>query len=87
MIATGKLLQETRGGELPHLLVRRRDWKMAQSTGAPSHMSWALARIFDIYGTQSDFGNAQDQAVRDFIVSLAPFADEDAKDPSLTRSR
>ena len=61
------------------------NWKTAQSTGALSYMSYEQAEEFsDIYSTQSELNNAQLQAARDAIISLAPFATANDNDPDPT---
>lgn len=60
-------------------------WLTAQSTGALAYMPYASAQQYaDIYSTQALLATAQQQAARDAIVSLGPFADadDDAQDPT-----
>lgn len=48
-------------------------WKTAQSTGAFSYMPYAQAQEYsDIYDQQHEIDDAEAQAVRDTVVSVAP---------------
>jgi hypothetical protein len=61
-------------------------WKTAQATGAASYMSYEQAQQYaDIYATQDELAEAEKQAARDAILSLAPFMDADAHRPDPTR--
>ncbi len=61
-------------------------WKTAQETGAAAYMSYAMAQQFaEIYVTQDDLADAEKQAARDAILSLAPFMDADQHRPDPTR--
>jgi hypothetical protein len=61
-------------------------WKTAQATGASAYMPYANAQeCASIYGTQDALDDAEKQATRDAILSLAPFMDSDddkAPDPT-----
>ena len=58
-------------------------WKTAQTTGALSYMPYSRAQEYAaLYGLQDDFDVAQKQAVRDAIVSIGPFLNEDVTDPA-----
>jgi hypothetical protein len=49
-------------------------WKTAQSTGALSYMPYERAQQYsNIYSMQNDIRDAEHQAVRDTILSIAPF--------------
>jgi hypothetical protein len=49
-------------------------WKTAQATGASAYMPYARAQEYaDIYLTQDLLADAEKQATRDAILSLAPF--------------
>ena len=49
-------------------------WKTAQSTGALSYMPYERAQEYaDIYSAQSEIREAEHQAVRDTVLSIAPF--------------
>jgi hypothetical protein len=49
-------------------------WKTAQSTGALSYMPYERAQEYaKIYGAQNEIGEAEHQAVRDTVLSIAPF--------------
>lgn len=51
-------------------------WRTAQSTGALSYMPYATAQEYSsLYSLQGEIDIAQHQAVRDAILSLAPFTD------------
>jgi hypothetical protein len=49
-------------------------WKTAESTGALSYMPYERAREYaKIYSAQNDIREAEQQAVRDTVLSVAPF--------------
>jgi hypothetical protein len=49
-------------------------WKTAQSSGALSYMPYTQALAYSkIYSAQNEIGAAEHQAVRDTVVSVAPF--------------
>ena len=49
-------------------------WKTSQSTGALSYMPYERAEKYArIYSAQSEIGEAEHQAVRDTVLSIAPF--------------
>ena len=55
-------------------------WRTAQSTGALALMPYSSAQEYaQIYATQAAFESAERQAVRDAILSVAPFAGEKDK--------
>jgi len=63
-------------------------WKTAQSTTALSYMSYAQAEEYsDIYSTQTELYNAEQQAARDAIISLAPFVNTSDTDPDPTEGQ
>ena len=63
-------------------------WKTAQSTTALSYMSYAQAEEYaDIYTAQTELYNAEQQAARDAIISLAPFVNMSDKDPDPTEGQ
>ncbi|WP_254061860.1 hypothetical protein [Granulicella sp. L60] len=56
-------------------------WRTAQSTTALSYMPYARAEEYaDIYTTQAELFDAEKQAARDAIISLAPFMNVGEKD-------
>jgi hypothetical protein len=58
-------------------------WKTAQSTGALSYMPYERAKDYsDLYGQQDLVEEAEKQAARDAILSLAPFANSKKGDPN-----
>lgn len=58
-------------------------WRTAQSTGALGYMSYDEAQRFSsIYRTQEQLLAAEQQAGRDAIVALAPFAGSGDSDPT-----
>jgi hypothetical protein len=58
-------------------------WKTAQSTGALSYMPYERAQEYsDIYGTQNEIYAAEHQAVRDTVLSVAPFLNSKDGDPN-----
>jgi hypothetical protein len=58
-------------------------WKTAQSTGAFGYMSYALAQEYsDIYDQQHEIDDAEHVAVRDTVVSVAPFLNSKDDDPN-----
>jgi hypothetical protein len=60
-------------------------WKTAQATGAAAYMPYALAQEYaDIYTTQDELADAEKQAARDAIISLAPFLNAGENDPDPT---
>lgn len=60
-------------------------WKTAQSTGALSYMRYSEAEEYSaIYSLQHEFDIAQHQALRDAILTVAPFASGDPKSRSPT---
>jgi hypothetical protein len=60
-------------------------WKTAQTTTAVSYMAYKQAQDYaDIYSTQEKLTAAEQQAARDAIVSLAPFASGEKGDPDPT---
>ena len=63
-------------------------WKTAQSTTALAYMPYAqVERYSDIYSTQSELNDAERQAARDAIISLAPFMNIDKEDPDPTEGQ
>jgi hypothetical protein len=49
-------------------------WRTAQSTGALSYMPYEQAHAYsDIYDQQNEVYTAEEQAIRDTVVSVAPF--------------
>ena len=61
-------------------------WKTAQATGASAYMSYADAQEYaSIYETQDELADAEKQAARDAILSLAPFMDTDKGTPDPTK--
>jgi hypothetical protein len=49
-------------------------WKTAESTGALSYMPYERAQEYaDIYSAQNEIREAEHQAVRDTVLSIAPF--------------
>jgi hypothetical protein len=49
-------------------------WKTAQSTGSLSYMPYERAKEYaNIYGAQNELAEAERQAVRDTVLSVAPF--------------
>jgi hypothetical protein len=60
-------------------------WKTAQSTGALSYMPYERAQEYsNIYGAQNELGMAEEQAVRDTVLSVAPFLNSKPGDPNPT---
>jgi hypothetical protein len=60
-------------------------WKTAQSTGALSYMPYERAQEYsDIYSTQNEIYAAEHQAVRDTVLSVAPFVNSKEGDPNPT---
>jgi hypothetical protein len=60
-------------------------WKTAQSTGALSYMPYDRAQEYsDIYGSQNEIYAAEHQAVRDTVLSVAPFVTSKEGDPNPT---
>jgi hypothetical protein len=60
-------------------------WKTAQATGASAYMPYADAQEYaGIYGTQDELADAEKQAARDAILSLAPFMDAPDTAPDFT---
>jgi hypothetical protein len=58
-------------------------WKTAQSTGALSYMPYQRAQEYsNIYSAQSDIRDAEQQAVRDTVLSIAPFLNSKKGDPN-----
>jgi hypothetical protein len=56
-------------------------WKTAESTGALSYMPYERAQEYaKIYSAQSDIRDAEHQAVRDTVLSIAPFLDSKKDD-------
>jgi hypothetical protein len=63
-------------------------WKTAQSTTALSYMPYAQAQEYsDIYSTQNELNDAERQAARDAIISLAPFINTADNDPDPTEGQ
>jgi hypothetical protein len=63
-------------------------WKTAQSTTALSYMPYSQAEEYsDIYNTQNELNNAERQAARDAIISLAPFLNTSDTDPDPTEGQ
>jgi hypothetical protein len=63
-------------------------WETAQSTTALSYMPHAQAEEYsDIYSTQNELNDAERQAARDAIISLAPFMNSADKDPDPTEGQ
>ena len=61
-------------------------WKTAQATGAVAYMSYEQAQQFaDIYTNQDELADAEKQAARDAILSLAPFMDSEQHRPDPTK--
>lgn len=60
-------------------------WQTVQSTGTLAYMPYARAQEYsDIYSMQSEIDVAQHQAVRDAILSVAPFLNANDADPTPT---
>ncbi len=60
-------------------------WKTAQSTGALAYMPYGMAQEYSsLYSLQGEIDVAQQQAVRDAILSLAPFTDPETDKGSPT---
>lgn len=60
-------------------------WKTAQSTGALSYMPYERAQEYsNIYSAQNVLGMAEEQAVRDTVLSVAPFLNSKPGDPNPT---
>ncbi len=60
-------------------------WKTAQTTTALSYMPYIRAQEYaDIYSLQDELFNSEQQAVRDTILSLAPFMNDSKDDPDPT---
>jgi hypothetical protein len=58
-------------------------WKTAQSTGALSYMPYERAQEYsNIYSAQSEIRDAEHQAVRDTVLSIAPFLNSKKGDPN-----
>ena len=58
-------------------------WKTAQTTGAFSYMPYSEAQKYsDIYDTQHAIDEAEQQAVRDTVVGVAPFLNIKHDDPN-----
>ncbi len=60
-------------------------WKTAQNTGALAYMPYDRALEYsDLYSTQTELAEAEHQAARDAIISLAPFLNmtKDDADPT-----
>jgi hypothetical protein len=58
-------------------------WKTAESTGAFSYMPYAQAQEYsDIYDRQHDIDEAEHQAIRDTVISVAPFINSKKDDPN-----
>jgi hypothetical protein len=63
-------------------------WKTVQSTTALSYMSYAQAEEYsNIYSTQAELNDAEHQAARDAIISLAPFMNISNDDPDPTEGQ
>jgi hypothetical protein len=63
-------------------------WKTAQSTTALSYMSYPQAEEYsNIYSTQTELNDAEHQAARDAIISLAPFINMANEDPDPTEGQ
>jgi hypothetical protein len=63
-------------------------WKTAQSTTALAYMPYAQAEEYsNIYSTQSELNDAERQAARDAIISLAPFMNVNKEDPDPTEGQ
>ncbi len=88
LLRTGKMPDQAKMNITFHL--RTFDsvaWKTAQSTGALSYMSYPEAqRYSDIYNTQDELHEAEKQAARDAILSLAPFLNDDEHSPDPTKA-
>ena len=60
-------------------------WRTAQNTGALSYMPYARAEEYsDIYNAQTELYDAERQAARDAVISIALFANVTDNDPDLT---
>jgi hypothetical protein len=58
-------------------------WKTAQSTGALSYMPYERAQEYShIYSAQNEIAAAESQAVRDTVLSVAPFLNLKKGDPN-----
>jgi hypothetical protein len=58
-------------------------WKTAQSTGALSYMPYERAQEYSaIYGQQDEIATAEQQAVRDTVISVGPFLNSKDGDPN-----
>lgn len=63
-------------------------WKTVQSTTALSYMPYSQAEEYsNIYSTQAQLNNAEQQAARDAIISLAPFMNISNDDPDPTEGQ
>jgi hypothetical protein len=82
-----KKLPENSSLEISYGVHHLRDvsWKTAQTTAVLSYMSYKQAQEYaDIYSTQENLNLADQQAVRDTIISLAPFASSEKGDADPT---
>jgi hypothetical protein len=60
-------------------------WETAKSTGALSYMPYERAQEYsDIYNAQNEIDVAEHQAVRDTVLSVAPFLNSTKGDPNPT---
>ena len=60
-------------------------WTTAQTTGALAYMPYDRAEEFaEIYKSQDELADSEQQAARDAAVSLAPFLNQDASEPPVT---
>ena len=58
-------------------------WKTAESTGALSYMPYERAQEYaHIYSAQNEIREAEHQAVRDTVLSIAPFLNSKKGDPN-----
>ena len=58
-------------------------WKTAESTGALSYMPYERAQEYArIYSAQNEIREAEHQAVRDTVLSIAPFLNSKKGDPN-----
>jgi hypothetical protein len=58
-------------------------WKTAQSTGAFGYMQYSQAQEYsDIYDQQHEIDEGEHQAIRDTVISVAPFLNSKDDDPN-----
>jgi hypothetical protein len=63
-------------------------WKTAQNTGALAYMPYARAQEYaGIYGLQDELDAAQKQGVRDAVLGMGLFLNEDATAPAAAKAQ